>query len=142
MPSTILRIAFHEELNRCFYSNHRIHRHHYNNDNNKYSSLQRCIRITPPWFLQGTLAGAMSSGEMTPLEIIKNRIATNTMPNNLSVLQGTQCMSNHSGVKNGLCAGAQTRMIWSFAFSTIGFGTFEISKKTLGVNNDDAWFVT
>jgi len=134
IPSAILRFALYEELNRAFSS----HRHHDNNDNNNDPSLSSSIRIIPLYFLQGALAGAISSGIMTPLDVVKTRIATNTIPNNLSVLQGIQYISKHSGVKNGLYAGAQTRMIWSSAFSAIGFGTFEISKKILGVNNDDA----
>lgn len=115
IPSAILRFAIYEELKRTF-------------DNDNQSNL-------PLYFMQGALAGAISSGLMTPLDVVKTRIATNTIPNHLSVLQGIQYISKHHGIRNGLYAGARTRMIWSSAFSAIGFGTFEISKKILGVSD-------
>ena len=84
IPSAILRFALYEELNRAF-SSHR-HRHHDNNDNNNDPSLSSSIRIMPLCFLHGALAGAMSSGTMTPLDVVKPRIATNAVPNNLPAL--------------------------------------------------------
>jgi len=72
---------------------------------------------------------------MTPLDVVKTRIATNTIPNHLSIIQGIQHISKHHGIRNGLYAGARTRMVWSVAFSAIGFGTFEISEKVLGVSD-------
>ena len=40
------------------------------------------------------------------------------------------------GCENGLHASTQTRRMWSFPFSSISFGDVDISKNTLGVNND------
>ena len=75
MPSAILIFALCEELNKSFSSNHKLHRplhrHHDDNNNNKDSSLSRSNRITPLYFLQGKLVGAISSGIMTPLDFVK-----------------------------------------------------------------------
>jgi len=69
---------------------------------------------------------------MTPLDVIKTRIATKTVASNLSILSVARIIIEENGVR-GLYAGARARMVWSGAFSAIGFGTFEAAKKIMGI---------
>ena len=64
--SAILRFAIYEELRRAF-------------SNEIHPNL-------PLYFMQGALVGAISSGIMTPLDVVKTRIATNTISNHLSII--------------------------------------------------------
>jgi hypothetical protein len=82
-------------------------------------------------FAAGAIAGAMASGVMTPVDVLKTRLATGTCPVGVK-----NCMLHV--VKEvgweGLYAGAGSRMMWSGAFGAIGFGTFEFAKDFLGVS--------
>ena len=82
-------------------------------------------------FAAGAVAGAVASGIMTPVDVIKTRLATGTCP------VGVQNCFHHILAEmgwRGLYVGAGSRMMWSGAFSAIGFGTFEIVKGALGVD--------
>ena len=122
--------------------------------------------MSPVFFLSGALAGAMASGIMTPMDVIKTRLATNTIPPNMGLIGNVQWILHENGL-HGLYAGfrcvrlltmivlfifivtnivhctliifqpisiLRARMVWSGAFSAIGFGTFEAAKNFLGVN--------
>lgn len=76
-------------------------------------------------------AGAFASAIMTPLDVIKTRLATHTSPKNVSTVLGTgRAILAENGV-NALYAGVGARMLWSGMFSAIGFGTFEMCKRKL-----------
>jgi len=90
--------------------------------------------LSPIFFLSGAVAGACASGLMTPMDVIKTRIATHTIPPNLSLQQTISFIASENGMK-GLWAGARARMVWSGAFSAVGFGTFEAAKTLLGVKD-------
>ena len=81
-------------------------------------------------FAAGAVAGAMASGLMTPVDVLKTRMATGTCP--LGVKSCLLHVVKEVGWQ-GLYAGGGSRMMWSGAFSSIGFGTFEFVKGMLGV---------
>ncbi|VEU38651.1 unnamed protein product [Pseudo-nitzschia multistriata] len=83
-------------------------------------------------FLAGAVAGATSSFAMTPIDVVKTRMATGSCP-----LGVRSCMLHVVGEVGwkGLYAGAGSRVLWSGAFSAIGFGTFELVKGYLGVSS-------
>ena len=86
-------------------------------------------------FAAGAVAGAIASGFMTPVDVVKTRMATGTC--GLSSNSVRSCfvyVVKEVGWK-GLYAEAESRMMWSGAFSAIGFGTFEFVKQTLGVSD-------
>jgi hypothetical protein len=83
-------------------------------------------------FVSGAIAGAVASGIMTPVDVVKTRLATGTCP--LGVQNCFRHVIQEMGWK-GLYAGAGSRMMWSGAFSAIGFGTFELVKDALGVSD-------
>jgi len=121
IPTAALRFALYEEIKL------RLHDAHGNHS----------VPSSPIGFVSGALAGAIASGLMTPIDVLKTRFATGAIPNHLGLLKGFQLIYNQHGW-TGLYAGAGARMLWSGAFSAIGFGTFEMAKQLLGVANQDA----
>lgn len=119
VPSAILRFAIYEELKLKWLGQ----------DEKAYAGGG----VSPVFFISGALAGAMASGMMTPMDVIKTRLATNTIPPNMSLIGNVKWILQENGM-HGLYAGFRARMVWSGAFSAIGFGTFEAAKKVLGVN--------
>ena len=86
-------------------------------------------------FLAGAVAGSTSSFVMTPVDVVKTRLATGSCP--VGVKNCMVHVVKEVGWK-GLYAGAGSRVLWSGAFSAIGFGTFEIVKGYLGVANSSS----
>ena len=76
-------------------------------------------------------AGVLASGVMTPVDVLKTRLATGTCP--VDVRSCFLWVIKEEGIA-GLYSGAGSRMIFSGAFSAIGFGTFEWAKGVLGVS--------
>ena len=70
---------------------------------------------------------------MTPIDVLKTRIATGTCPTDMSSCVVHVIKETGFG---SLYAGAGSRMLLSGAFSAIGFGVFEASKKWLRVSDD------
>jgi len=85
-------------------------------------------------FVAGAVAGSTSSFVMTPIDVVKTRMATGSCP--LGVRSCMLHVVREVGWK-GLYAGAGSRVLWSGAFSAIGFGTFELAKGCLGVVDVD-----
>jgi len=88
--------------------------------------------IHPIYFLSGACAGALSSGIMTPVDVIKTRIVTGSVERGLGMTGTALAIIKRDGM-GGLYAGARARMVWSSAFSAIGFGTFEACKSIFGM---------
>jgi len=128
IPSAMVRFVLYEELKKIWSSP--------TTDDSletKDSLPSRVRKIVPApvgLFAAGAMAGALSSGIMTPIDVIKTRLATGTCP--LGVENCFRHVLAEIGWK-GLYAGAGSRMMWSGAFSAIGFGTFEVVKGVLGV---------
>ena len=79
----------------------------------------------------GAVAGALASGAMTPVDVVKTRFSTGTCP--LDDVKGCfQHIVKEQGWQ-GLYAGAGSRMAVSGAFSALGFWSFEVAKGLLGV---------
>jgi solute carrier family 25 (mitochondrial S-adenosylmethionine transporter), member 26 len=113
IPSAMIRFVLYEELKRKFaYNDH-------SQPANTWGT-----------FCAGALAGSTASFIMTPMDVLKSRQATGTCP--VGVKNCMRHIVKSVGVK-GLYAGAGSRMLWSGAFSAIGFGTFEVVKGYLGV---------
>lgn len=125
IPTAALRFALYEEIKL------RLHDARGNHS----------VPSSPIGFLSGALAGAIASGLMTPIDVLKTRFATGAIPNHVGLLQGFQLIYNQHGW-TGLYAGAGARMLWSGAFSAIGFGTFEMAKHMLGANQDAATIIS
>jgi solute carrier family 25 (mitochondrial S-adenosylmethionine transporter), member 26 len=81
-------------------------------------------------FVAGAAAGALASGLMTPIDVIKTKIATGTCPVDLPLC--VHSVVTQHGV-SALWSGAGSRMLSSAAFSAIGFGTYEGVRRWLGV---------
>lgn len=81
--------------------------------------------------LAGAVAGVVASGLMTPMDVVKTKLATGALSRELSILQCLRKVAATEGIL-GLYAGLQGRVIWSALFSAIGFGTFEFAKERLG----------
>mmetsp|Transcript_27774 Transcript_27774/g.43086 ORF Transcript_27774/g.43086 Transcript_27774/m.43086 type:complete len:379 (-) Transcript_27774:30-1166(-) len=116
VPSAILRFALYEEIKLRFVEN---------------DDVDVEIGASPRFFLAGMTAGACASAIMTPLDVIKTRLATHTIPKNVNTVLGTgRAILEENGI-NALYAGVGARMLWSGMFSAIGFGTFEMCKRNL-----------
>ena len=74
------------------------------------------------------------SAATTPLDVIKTQMTTGVIPREGIVKGGRRILASH-GLR-GLYAGAEARMVWSAAFSAVGFGTFEFVKGKLGVGDE------
>jgi solute carrier family 25 S-adenosylmethionine transporter 26 len=88
--------------------------------------------MSPKFFLAGAVAGAIASGAMTPVDVLKTRLATGTCP--VDVKSCFWLVVREEGI-TGLYSGAGARMVFSGAFSAIGFGTFEWAKAVMGVSS-------
>ena len=112
IPSAALRFTFYEELKRY------INRNGNNDDGNTWKL-----------YIAGAMAGAMASGIMTPMDLIKTKLSTGTCP--VNEVQGCiQYVIEQNGI-TALWTGAGSRMISSALFSAIGFGTFETCQHYL-----------
>ena len=124
IPSAILRFALYEELKLRLLNN----------------GVSDCkvneSSSSPAFFLAGLAAGTTASAIMTPFDVIKTRLATHTIPGDVTTVIGTaRAIISENGI-SALYAGVGARMLWSGMFSAIGFGTFEHCKQHLFVSND------
>jgi len=120
IPSATIRFVLYEELKRKWAMAKK--------DEDERTQKLRAVGT----FLAGAVAGSTSSFVMTPVDVVKTRLATGSCP--LGVKNCMLHVVKEVGWK-GLYAGAGSRVLWSGAFSAIGFGTFEIVKGYLGVAN-------
>ena len=117
IPTAVLRFALYEEIKLRLQTP---------------SVKDKHILLLPMGFVSGAIAGAIASGLMTPVDVLKTKFATGSLPTHLGLLGGMQSIYHQYGW-TGLYAGAGARMLWSGAFSAVGLGTFEIAKQILGV---------
>jgi solute carrier family 25 S-adenosylmethionine transporter 26 len=118
IPSAMLRFVLYEELKFRWHTNQESSRNH--------------SQFSWKLFAAGAVAGSLASGFMTPIDVMKTRLSTGTCP-----IDMPGCMNHiiaEQGWK-GLYAGAGSRMLWSGAFASIGFGSFEAAKGWLGVSD-------
>jgi len=120
IPSATIRFVLYEELKRKWASGAGVG---VDTGNDRLRSAGT--------FLAGAVAGSTSSFVMTPIDVVKTRMATGSCP--LGVRSCMLHVVQDVGWK-GLYAGAGSRVLWSGAFSAIGFGTFELVKGYLGVS--------
>ena len=136
IPTAVMRFSLYEEFRYRWYTKDQL-RLKWNIGNNrtdtKTPSLGRTmIKFSPKFFLAGAAAGAIASGMMTPVDVVKSRITTGTCP--VDVKNCFLFVIRDEGI-SGLYAGAGSRMFFSGLFSAIGFGTFEFAKGVLGVTS-------
>jgi solute carrier family 25 S-adenosylmethionine transporter 26 len=120
IPSAMIRFILYEELKQFWSTAH----------STDDSRLRQMVPAPVGLFAAGAVAGACASGFMTPIDVIKTRLATGTCP--VGVQNCFRHVIQEMGWR-GLYAGTGSRMMWSGAFSAIGFGTFELVKGALGV---------
>ena len=140
IPSAMLRFVLYEELKHKWGGSSDTTTTAKSSPSSSSSSSHRVASFPLPpkpvrLFAAGAVAGAIASGFMTPVDVVKTRMATGTC--GLSSSSVRSCFVHvvkEVGWK-GLYAGAESRMMWSGAFSAIGFGTFEFVKQTLGVSD-------
>jgi solute carrier family 25 S-adenosylmethionine transporter 26 len=125
IPSAVLRFCIYEELKRVMPATEKRG----TNSKDEASSSSVSFQV----FVAGALAGAIASGLMTPVDVLKTRLSTGTCP--VDVPGCVSLVLQQEGWK-GLYAGAGSRMIFSGAFSAIGFGTFEAAKLWLDVGDE------
>jgi solute carrier family 25 S-adenosylmethionine transporter 26 len=123
IPSATIRFVLYEELKRKWATDNDAH--------SGGSAKNRKLRAAGTC-LAGAVAGSTSSFVMTPIDVVKTRMATGSCP--LGVKNCMMHVIKEAGWK-GLYAGAGSRVLWSGAFSAIGFGTFELVKGRLGVGS-------
>ena len=131
IPSTMVRFVLYEELKQRWLSQRRQVA-----SGTADAGLSRPTTWVPTpvgLFAAGAVAGAVASGLMTPVDVIKTRLATGTCP--VGIQNCFRHVVKETGWR-GLYAGAGSRMMWSAAFSAIGFGTFEVVKDALGVSDN------
>jgi hypothetical protein len=134
IPSAMLRFALYEEFKYRFYTKgHAVS----GSGSNDSSTLPPGEAQPFTWqlFVAGACAGALASGIMTPVDVLKTRISTGTCP--VGVKSCVLHIVQEQGWK-GMYAGARARMVWSGAFAAIGFGSFEAAKNLLGVPDNNA----
>lgn len=132
IPTAALRFVLYEELKWVWYTQPKLQRRQRawwvrENEGNIDSQHWKL-------FLAGAVAGAVASGIMTPVDVLKTRLSTGNCP----VEAGINACFNHVRHTNGwsaLYAGAGSRMFFSGAFSAVGFGTFELVKRWLRVSS-------
>jgi len=89
-------------------------------------------------FLSGALAGAAVSSIMTPMDVIKIHVLTETIPRNCFAFpRSMQWIVKEYGVQ-GLYSGVWKRMTCSGICSAIGFCLFEVAKRTFATMNQDS----
>ncbi|KAJ1623022.1 mitochondrial carrier domain-containing protein [Pavlovales sp. CCMP2436] len=76
----------------------------------------------------GAISGAISSIAMTPLDVVKTRLATGSYIASLGLRGGLLKLAREEGLA-GLFAGAKARMVGAALFSAIGLSTYEACKK-------------
>lgn len=74
----------------------------------------------------------MNDITVTPVDVIKTRMATGTCPVNMAGC--VQHVIQEGGVMS-LYMGAGSRVVWSTAFAAIGFGMLETAKGWMGVSD-------
>lgn len=123
IPSAMLRFVLYEELKWAWYSK---------------SDAARDGKVLPAFswrvFMAGAVAGALASGVMTPVDVLKTRLSTGMCPVD-GVQACAQLIIREDGVA-GLYAGAGSRMLWSGAFSALGFCSLETAKGWLGISEE------
>jgi len=137
IPTAVMRFTLYEEFRYRWYTKDQLRWKSsdsgYNEKMNKRPPLVGgSIKFSPKFFLAGAAAGALASGVMTPVDVIKTRMATGTCP--VDVKNCFLHIVKEAGIV-GLYSGAGSRMFFSGAFSAIGFGTFEAAKGLLGVSD-------
>jgi len=122
IPSAMLRFVVYEELKWAWYTK------------DKAETKGDPVALGFDWklFAAGAVAGALASGFMTPIDVLKTRLSTGTCPVDVNPLGCAQHVIRETGW-GSLYAGAGSRMVWSGAFSAIGFGSLEAAKGWLGV---------
>lgn len=134
IPSAMLRFVLYEELKWAWYTNPEP-TSGAGGSSSKRGKGGTLVGIEPlqfSWqlFAAGAVAGALASGIMTPVDVLKTRLSTGTCP--IDVGSCVKFVLKEEGWA-GLYAGAGSRILWSGAFSAIGFGSFEAAKTWLGV---------
>lgn len=132
IPTAVMRFSLYEEFRYRWYTQDQLRLKLSLNDNKKEKSARGGITLSPKFFLAGACAGAIASGMMTPVDVVKSRITTGTCP--VDVKNCFLFVIKDEGFA-GLYAGAGSRMFFSGVFSAIGFGTFEFAKGVLGVSS-------
>ena len=85
--------------------------------------------------LVGGAASALSSACTTPIDVVKTRLATGTLPKGTKVSAAIAQIAKKEGVK-GLYSGVQERALWSALFGGVGLTCFERC-KTLAIKLTD-----
>ena len=85
--------------------------------------------------LVGGAASALSSACTTPIDVVKTRLATGTLPKGTKVSTAIAQIAKKEGVK-GLYSGVQERALWSALFGGVGLTCFERC-KTLAIKLTD-----
>jgi len=123
IPSAMLRFVLYEELKWAWYTSP---------DSRAQYGVGELPQLSWKLFAIGGMAGSLASGIVTPIDVVKTRLSTGQCP--IDVGSCVQHVLSEQGWA-GLYAGAGSRMVWSGAFSAIGFGSFEAAKTWLGVSD-------
>lgn len=122
IPSAVFRFAIYEELRHMF-------------------SVRIANNVANPknienvgYLIAGALASSLSSVATTPIDVVKTRIATGIISANTPIYSALIDIGRKEGPL-GLFAGVEQRALWSGAFGSIGFVSYEKFKQLLKVEN-------
>lgn len=88
--------------------------------------------------LVGGTASALSSACTTPIDVVKTRLATGTLPKGTKVAAAVAEIAKKEGLR-GLYSGVQERALWSALFGGVGLTCFERCKAlAVKFTEDDA----
>ena len=82
--------------------------------------------------LAGGVASGFASCLTTPFDLVKTRLATGVLPPGTNPFLAMKGIVLSEGL-SGLFVGIQARLLVSVLFGGVGFSTFELCKKRLGV---------
>lgn len=114
IPTTVLNFLIYEELRLTV---------------NRHLGGQKKIQGRSLWC--GAISGATASAIMTPVDVVKTRIATGMLDSKLGVSGALLKLAAEEG-KKGLFAGCKARMLGAALFSSVGFTAYEYCKLFFG----------
>eukprot|EP00741_Cyanophora_paradoxa_P004157 tig00000769_g4038.t1 len=83
----------------------------------------------------GCASGAFSAFLTTPMDVVKTRFATGRIARGTSISGALRQVAREDGVRGGLFAGLNSRLLWSSLFSACAFPIYERAKSLLFVSS-------
>jgi solute carrier family 25 S-adenosylmethionine transporter 26 len=119
IPSAIIRFTLYEELKLLLAKNEKMR-------DNRWHDL--C------YLFAGSLASSVSTALTTPIDVIKTRMAVESIPSGTNFITAFKLIAKREGLRS-LFTGVKARIVWSSLYGGIGLFCFEQCKKLLQVED-------